>query len=54
MNTIDRGDIDDAVYAYFRDLGLDAEATREQLVAAREQELAKARDAPRKAQSRRV
>jgi hypothetical protein len=43
MNNIYRSDVDAAVYAYFRDLGLDAEATREQLVAARELSLAEAR-----------
>jgi site-specific DNA recombinase len=43
MNNIYRSDVDSAVYAYFRDLGLDAEATREQLVAARELALAEAR-----------
>ena len=36
MSAIYRSDVDSAVYAYFRDLGLDAAATREQLVAARE------------------
>jgi site-specific DNA recombinase len=44
LSSVGRGDIDDAVYAYFRDLGLDAEATKEQLVAAGERELAKAGD----------
>jgi chromosome segregation ATPase len=44
MSAVYRSDIDGAVYAYFRDLGLDVEATREQLVAARERELAEARD----------
>jgi hypothetical protein len=43
MNNIYRSDVDSAVYAYFKDLGLDAEATREQLVAARELALAEAR-----------
>ena len=43
MNNIYRADVDSAVYAYFRDLGLDAEATRKQLVAARELALAEAR-----------
>jgi hypothetical protein len=44
MSAVYRSDVDSAVYAYFRDLGLDAAATREQLVAARELELAQARD----------
>jgi site-specific DNA recombinase len=44
MSAVYRSDVDGAVYAYFKDLGLDVEATREQLVAARELELAKARD----------
>ena len=44
MCAVYRSDVDSAVYAYFRDLGLDAEATRKQLVAARERELAVARD----------
>jgi hypothetical protein len=43
MSAIYRSDVDDAVYAYFRDLGLDVEATRQQLVASRGRELAKAR-----------
>ena len=45
MNNIYRSDVDGAVYSYFKDLGLDAEATREQLVAARELALAEARHA---------
>ena len=44
MSAVSRREVDDAVYSYFRDMGLDTEATREQLVVAREQELAKARD----------
>jgi hypothetical protein len=44
MSAVYRSDIDSAVYAYFKDLGLDAAATREQLVTARERELAEARD----------
>ena len=44
MSAVYRSDVDNAVYAYFKDLGLDVEATREQLVAARERELAEARD----------
>jgi DNA invertase Pin-like site-specific DNA recombinase len=44
LGSVSRGDIDDAVYAYFRDLALDAEATREQLVASKERELAELRD----------
>jgi hypothetical protein len=50
MSAVYRSDIDDAVYAYFKDLGLDAEATREQLVAAREQELAEEREALQRAE----
>ena len=44
MSAISRPEVDDAVYAYFRDMGLDTEATREQLALARELELAKAGD----------
>ena len=44
MSAIYRSDVDSAVYAYFKDIGLDAEATREQLILARERELAEARD----------
>ena len=43
MSAIYRSDVDDAVYAYFGDLGLDVEATRQQLVASRGRELAEAR-----------
>jgi site-specific DNA recombinase len=39
MNAVYRSDLDSAVYTYFRDLGGDAEATREQLATARELEL---------------
>jgi DNA invertase Pin-like site-specific DNA recombinase len=52
LNSVGRGDIDGAVYAYFRDLGLDAEATKEQLAAARARELAKARDVLQGAEQR--
>ena len=45
LSSIHRVDIDDAVYAYFGNLELDVEATREQLALSREQSLAKARDA---------
>jgi DNA repair exonuclease SbcCD ATPase subunit len=44
MSTVARGDIDNAVYAYFRQLDLDVEATREQLTSAMAQRLAKAQD----------
>ena len=44
MSNIYRSDVDEAVYAYFRDIGVDAEATRAQLVAARERSLAEARE----------
>ena len=44
MSAVYRSDVDSAVYGYFKDLGLDAESTREQLVAARERDLAEARD----------
>jgi len=44
MSAVYRSDVDGAVYAYFQDLGLDAEATREQLLSAREQSLAEARE----------
>jgi hypothetical protein len=50
MSAVYRSDVDAAVYAYFKDLGLDAEATREQLVAARERELTEARKALREAE----
>src|SRR4029077_6282598 len=45
-----RSDIDAAVYAYFRDLGGDAEATREQLATARELELFMERELLRSAE----
>ncbi|MEX2107652.1 MAG: recombinase family protein [Solirubrobacterales bacterium] len=44
MPTIYRASVDDAVYAYFDGLGLDAEATKAQLAAAQEQRLSEARD----------
>ena len=43
MSQISRAKVDDAVYAYFKNLGLDAEATRKQLLAALEIKLAEAR-----------
>jgi DNA invertase Pin-like site-specific DNA recombinase len=45
MSAVYRSDVDTAVYAYFKNLGLDAEATRAQLVAVRERELAETRNA---------
>ena len=39
LSAVYRSDVDSAVYAYFRDLGGDAEATRAQLATARELEL---------------
>ena len=50
MSTIARGDIDDAVYAYFRQLDFDVEATREQLTSAMAQRLAEAQDVLDRAQ----
>jgi DNA invertase Pin-like site-specific DNA recombinase len=44
MPTIHRARVDDAVYAYFDGLGLDAEATKAQLAAAQEARLSEARD----------
>ncbi len=50
MSAVHRSDVDSAVYSYFKELGLDAEATRAQLVAARKRSLAEARDVLRSAQ----
>ena len=50
MSAVYRSDIDAAVYAYFRDLGGDAEATRAQLATARELELFMERELLRSAE----
>ena len=52
MSAVYRSDVDSAVYAYFRDLGGDAEATREQLANARELELFMERELLRSAEER--
>lgn len=43
MQPISRADVDPAVYSYFEQVGLDLEATREQLTVAMERKLAEAR-----------
>ena len=50
MSTVYRSDLDGAVYAYFRDLGGDAESTRQQLATARELELFMERELLRSAE----
>jgi site-specific DNA recombinase len=44
MPSIHRSKVDDAIYAYFRDLELDVRATREQLAGAMERRLTEARE----------